>query len=444
MMKQLERVLIQADSSADDFIPLNALDLLTGHLSMAGVYFFNRVPDIQRLKKALKEALNRYPIYSASLVRRNGSVCIYRNNVGVWFSVCEADFPQPDVDAMTPIDEQSPLIEPPAEGDILSGMTPLSSFKVILFNDNTWALAVRAIHSIVDGTAFSHFLRAWGMLYRGETPPLPSSYSREEMAKLGVGNGHQPSAKFSILPSVNFSLGQTLRTNKTHFEYINVDIDAATLERVVTHSREHTDMPLSSSDIIHAIAWRAFALSNRLDPNRYCRIYTASDLKRIKELGIPDDFEGNATIERFAQLPVRTLSTLDIAAIGMQFREQVKPVTAMEIRLDIAYLNRELALGRTRESNGTFTSFVRGSLVDCLDGTGVIVNDYRFLDAAHVTFEDKTFWFETVQDLGFAAIFVYRKLNGAIVFRYVGERSSLAPFAQHVRASLCMEEPEVC
>jgi|GEM_PF-5248639 len=433
-MELIESLVVTGSHANQKLISLNVLDLLTGHVNFSGVFFFRKKPDLARLKSSLVKTLDRHPGFAGSLVNDNGRVFLSHSNVGANFSVYQSDEACPDLNNLGVITESSPLIEHIPGLEIFGGKMPITGFKVILFADDYWSLAVRFVHSLVDGAALANFFKSWAGFYNGIAMPPRSDYSREALSHLGAGPGYRPSLKFRILPPANFSLRQKFDENKKTSGAINVDIPNARLEALIQRCKADSTLELSSSDIIHAIAWKAFAHASPLPDYEACRIYTAGDIKAIKNFGIPDDFEGNTSIVRSAEGSLKAVRALGLEQAAEWFRQQTKPITEIEVRQDIAYLNREYTQGRLRASNGTFSQFIRGSLVDCLDFNAIFVNDMRFLEIYNTTFEEKALWYETVQDLGFPAIYVYRKLNQSTSIRYVGDVSALEPFRKFIEA----------
>jgi hypothetical protein len=435
VIEKLEQSIVKGEIYKNDMIPLNALDVLTGHLNMAGVYFFESPPNIERLKHSLSKTLDLHSSFGGSMVRMDNKIYIYRNNVGTPFSVYRSEEACPDFNNFAPITDGSELIDADFPLRIFDGATPLNSFRITLFKDGPWALAIRNVHSLVDGAGFANFLHCWSAIYNGENGFPASVYSRENISALALGNGYKPSSKFNIFPPPNFSLGKKFLSNKMAFGATHIDIPNHIIEAMINRCKKSSHLPLTSSDILHALTWRAFALSTEFPAHEESRVYTVYDIKNVQALGIPNDFEGNSVIERNASLSFEVLRTIKLHDLSNIYRNQIKPVTELEIRKDIAFLNSEYARGNIKE-NGTFSNFVRGSLVDCLDGTGIFVNDIRFLEASAISFEEKTVWFETVQNLGFNVIFIYQKRNGTMSFRYVGETKTLKPFCEFLEISM--------
>lgn len=165
------------------------------------------------------------------------------------------------------------------------------------------------------------------------------------------------------------------------------------------------------------------------------QLYSVFDLRRIAELGIPETYIGNAVIERRATLQFAALRTLPLTDIALHFRQSTKPLQARDIRRDIAFLQREYETGRI-DDRGTFTHFVRSSMVDCLLGTGLYVNDLRFLPGMDLVFEDRARWFETVPTLGFNTAFIYRHTKREVSIRAVGMMNWLHRFSGHLQQFL--------
>lgn len=434
-MKTLEQTIVRGSRYPDDLIELTGLDLLTSHAHVHGLYCFDTLPDVARLKQTLSAALDRHPTFASTTVVRGQRTFFCRNNNGVRFAVFRSDQALDGEPPATLSLESCTWADKDPHTSRHPDPPSTTSFRIILFTNNRWILAVRNVHSLGDGTAFSQLLRCWAHLYQGRLPPPGGTYPRRHVAALRSQGGQKPSSRFAILPTPNFSILHRRRTNQAKAGTVLVHLPMQELRALLHFGREQAQGMLTSSDLLHALVWKAFGLASDLADDEDSQLYSVFDLRRIAELGIPETYIGNAVIERRATLPFAALRTLPLTDIALHFRQSTKPLQARDIRRDIAFLQREYETGRIDE-RGTFTHFVRSSMVDCLLGTGLYVNDLRFLPSMDLVFEDRARWFETVPTLGFNTAFIYRHTKMEVSIRAVGMMNWLHRFSGHLRKFL--------
>lgn len=432
-MDTLLSVNVKGKITRNSLTALSVLDILTGHVSTGGAYFFRSTPDIERLVLSLSRTLDIYPNFGGSLVSKENDLFICQDNTGVDFCVVRATTICPDLHDSMAIASRRELLDADITCRAINSGTPLTGFKLIIFSDGSSVLAVSSIHSVGDGATVSEFMKLWSMLYRNEQPLKFEHVPRKIINDLAIGDGYKPSTKFAIIPPLNFDVGKKIAERKEQCGAIHVDIPVMAIRAVTIACQKHSPIPLSSSDVIHAIAWKAFALSTSFSAIETSKLYTVFDLRRVKELHIPAAYEGNALIERSAKMKFGDLRYRELDEIALNYCHQTKPLTPLEIGQDIAFLKREYQNGNVHQKLGKYTNFARSCIIDCLDGTGVYINDMRRLDAGKTTFSDQTFWYETVINVGFNTIFVYQPNDDHVSFRYTGSSSTLSGFADHLK-----------
>ena len=428
-----EFTIVKGRSATGERIQLSVLDLLIGHLNMAGVYFFQSVPDLPKLKRALAETLDLFPSFGASLVRENGGFYIHQNNTGIGLTVVHCTEPSTDPQYTGPIMLGNPLIDDglPFEYQMGSG-EPVVFLRLTIFADQCCALTLRFIHSLTDGAGMSRFMQAWSAHYRGLEPPAASHADRSFMKQLAAGDGARPSRKFDLRSASEWPVSDRIEVDPADFDVCYVDIEKHLLAAAVQSCRARSALALSSSDIVHALAWKAFARSIDIDANQVGRLHTIFDIRAVAGLSIPENFEGNALFERGAAIALGTLRKLQLHEIAELYNRQVKPLEAGDVRQDIAFLERELAERNIDSDSGRFVRFLRASMVDCMAPSALFINDMRLLKSAEVAFEDRTHRYETAISLGRNFVFVYDRA-GSITFLYTGRKSSTRRFAEELR-----------
>lgn len=428
MMELIGHSLVRGERRGHELAELSVLDLLTGHINWAGIYHFKYAPDINRLRAALAGALVVFPEIAGAVVVRDGVWFIDPGAAGVLFSVYRSEKTWEELNPPGTLVDGSPLLgEDISVRRIKNTGAPVTHIRLTLCAGGECVLALRNAHTF-DGPTIRNFMVCWSALYRGQAAAARSDYRRAHVDRLALGEGWKPSEKFGVAPPLNFDLGREISRHKRGFGKIAVTVPDSVVNGIIARCKQASRLPLSGSDVLHALIWQAFARSATLPDAEAGRIYSIFNLRRVRGLGIPDGFEGNAVLERHARCAFADIRALDVCELAERFHQQTKPLTAREVRRDIAFLKRERARGFINE-DGRFIHFVRSSLVDCIDGSGVFVNNLSMMEPAEVYFESEALSFELMGNLGLATVFVYRNPAGDWLFHHVGKCETLESFA---------------
>lgn len=438
-MDQLQRLIVKARSAESSYVPLTPLDIYLGHYITGGVYFFLRSPNIARMQTALISALDRHPTFGACMVREAGSIGLSCGPTGAELSIQHSATDCPDLRST-----ESLITDALLESGNHSGYKPrnysfnsdwpVAYFRLVLFNNDRCALLLHHVHSQADGTAAIQFLQNWSRAYRGEPLSPPGSYSRTKIAGLATLPGLAPSSRLNILRRPAMQSQEILGPRDGGS--IRIDIPSAAVEHFINECRRNCRLSLSSSDVLHALAWQCFVSVHSYphEDNRV-RLYTLFDLRGIKPLGIPADYDGSAVLGRCAEMSAAELRSSTIHNLALAFQQQIKPFTAEDACLDISYLAREYQEGYIDE-DGNYENFVIGAWQDCRDAGGLIVNDLRRLGTADICFEERPARMETLVSEDINMVSIYQNDDGTITLHYVGERNTLSGFTSHLRASM--------
>jgi shikimate O-hydroxycinnamoyltransferase len=411
---------------------LTCLDIMTGHVNSGSVYFYRTTPDIPRLKQSLQQAIATSPVFASSLRRIGDEFLLYPNEGGISFSVFISDKAAPHAD-----DRNAPLLDDSelVDGDvpyagIFNGATPLHFLRLTIFSDGSCALGHRNVHSLADGSAIIRFFGRWSALYKGLTPASPSKWPRSEIERLAGAVATRHSPRLSVVARPDIDLPEIMTNNKKNFGSIRTELPIHLLERLVKRCRSLAEQTVSSSDIIHALVWKAFCKATDVDPRQLSRVFSVFDIRRTPDLGIPDDYDGNAILERKAEIGFGAARAMSIHQLAVLFNRQTKPLTAPDVRRDLAFLQGHLAGGMLTRS-GNYSDIVRGSLIDCLAGTGIFVNDMRFIRAENLSFDQEPYRHEVLLSPCFCMAII-QQTGEHVRIRYIGPRRTLDAFAAQV------------
>lgn len=424
-------------AAAGALLPLTVLDLISSHVNWVWLFYFRKAPHIDKLLDSLGMLLERRPIMGAALRGEGSTLWLEEAGSGVRFTAFASEQLPPEAEDRPALFPDSELLPPEIHvASVMDGTQAPTSVQLTVFRDGSAVLAVRNVHTFDGVTAFS-LLREWSALYQGLEPPRHLAPGREVIARLAEGHGRKPGAGFYILPPANFSMGRTVSAAKHGYGATQVRLPAAAVRDAVATCKRAVGFSCSSSDILHAMLWKAFAMSTTADPGEIGRVYPTFNLRGVASLNIPEQFDGNAVIERNAKSRLSDLREMTLPEIVAAYCRQIKPITRFDIGRDIAFLMRECEAGHLDYRKVRFNNFLRGSLLDCIDGTGMFINNLTAIRASELVFETPGVAFEAMSVLGFAMVFVWCANNGDFLFRYVGRRETLAAFAEGLEA-LCV------
>jgi len=414
---------------------LSVLDILTGHYCFSGVYYLRKKPNVELIKASLQSALDQNPAVSSSLKRGGNSFWLNCENVGVSFTVVYSDAdsaPSPDSAAIT---EGSELIDPePQLSDVLYHAQPLHYFRLTLFKQAGATLGVKHVHSFADGRCMAKFMEQWAAIYNGTSIWTEnSSVSRADITALGSQLCKYPSTRFSHAPA-DFDVLSALKKQAPLFGSVRKSLPKEYLTILLERCRHQSDINVSSSDVIHALLWKAFAQCSDHRDDESCSIFSIFDLRGASNLNIPVDFFGNAVIERYAELPFSQVRREPIYRLAEIYRTAIKPILENEIRQDIGYLNEELKNGHIDSSSGTFSHFSRRSLRACTEGTGIYLNDMRFLGTNNIEFDGEPAVYDLRVHMGYHHAAVHALDDSHIAIRYTGLSKTLSHFFDELSA----------
>lgn len=440
-MDPLERHSVGASRPRSGYIALSPLDIYLGHFITGGVYYFLRTPDIGRMTQALAVAIDRHPAFGATMVREANTLGLRYGESGAEFAVRRSAAPCPDLwsapslvtDALMQDDGEPPVDAETSDNYSFNRGSPVVRLRLVLFRDRGCALVVRHVHSLGDGATLVGFLRNWSRIYHGLPPSAPGDYSRSAIASL-AHEAPEPSRRLNVRPRTAQHHSASTAPPREGGS-VRIDIAEAMLTYFLQNCRLRSTLSLSSSDIIHALAWKCFALTQPAADDRLLRLYTLFDLRSVGALGIPVDYEGSAILGRWAEATYGDLRNRATAYLAALFRQQTKPVTVDDVRQDIGYLAYEYSNGHI-DADGNYSRFTIGAWSDCRTASGLIVNDLRRLGTDDIRFDESPARIETLVSPEINMVSIYRNDDGTVTLHYVGEKSTLSAFSSQVRQLL--------
>jgi hypothetical protein len=409
-----------------EFSPLD--HFVMGHHTHGPIFGFETCIDPNRFKNSLATALSYNPEMGVSIAITDGGRHVMQTESGVQLTLQKVDGPMPPCQRIGTLPlEEYPLAHGPITAhDLIDQQLPLLGFRITQFADGRSTLGVRTTHSHIDGTSLIQFLSNLGEIYNGGQPRHAIN-GRNNIAGLGHGSGAKPSEALHLLPTSEYITEPEETHDTARFAHTQIIFEQELFDGYAAQIKEEKT-GLTTSDIICALAWKAWALSASVNAHSTLRLYSIFNLRQVKALGLPPNYQGNAVIDRRAELGRALLQSRSVADIADFYRRQVKPMKVHEIAQDIAYLARLHRQG-AYSKDGAYNGFLRSYVRDMATKQGLNVNDLRFLPLHKIKFDSEALWYESGQD--FPGIQGYlevsQRYNGNVVFHY----HSLAEEAEH-------------
>lgn len=405
-----------------EFSPLD--HFVMGHSTHGPIFGFDSAIDPERFRSSLATALNHNPEMGVSIKLTDQGRHVMRTESGVQFTVQYVDHPMPRCQDVVNLSmEDYPLAHGPMTAQHLIGQQlPLLGFRITQFSDNRCTLGVRTTHSHIDGISLIQFLSNLGEIYNGGNPRRPAN-GRNNIVELGMSEGERPSSALPLRLAGSDESADRSDANAAHggnprFAHTQIIFEQDLFDAYIDQIKEENH-GISASDIIGALAWKAWALSSDVDRHETLYLYGVFNLRQCKALGLPANYQGNAVIDRRAQIQREHLHHATIADIANLYRRQVKPLKVGDIAQDIAYLSRLHRAGAYGE-DGTYSGIARSFVRDMANKQGLTVNDLRFLPLHRIKFESEALWYESGQDFpdiqGYVEI--SQRPSGHVVFHY--------------------------
>jgi len=171
MMELFRESVVQAQYKKQSTGKLISLEHLSEHKLTEGLYCFKAVPDIDKLRRTLFDALENQPGFSATAVSNNPLFLMHRDASAVMFSVCRRQEIRPEFGKL----EKSLGACAKLFGDDDAATRPLAAFCLLVFSDGYCALLFRCIHRRADGDICRQLIESWSSRYDDERAGGPGS-----------------------------------------------------------------------------------------------------------------------------------------------------------------------------------------------------------------------------------------------------------------------------
>jgi hypothetical protein len=382
--------------------PLAGIDLNSGFMPVRRVFYYVGTPDITRLQESLALALAQWPDFSGSLVLHNGMASLDRNDVGVPFTV------EAHATSVPLFGIDHPLGLPCTFCDDGIGKTfgdggPVFTVKLSVYNDNHWVLGTCNSHALCDGSGYWQFMQSWRDAYHGVVLQKDSSESLRIAAKTPATNADTLPANL-CMPPVKLQEQQVanLAAYRTKQRYV----PEATLVQL-KNSINASLAPhwVSTQDVMMAWIWQSLAKIAVRHGVSIQQFFPLANVINVRaRLGLKQ-YTGNMVYSVISSATLATIVDTPLALLAQQLRNDSEQVSNHDINHFLAFMQEQLAAGNYN-NDGYFTQFSSHIAEDCVNGTGVMVNNWSKFPAYQMDFSGAPLWFDlaTVIPMHFAMV----------------------------------------
>lgn len=347
-------------------IPLTGLDVIGGHRFSWHTYFYRSTPNVARLKSSLSEILRQMPIFAGRMKSSEHGLYIDCNDAGIPFTVIDAVGSMPDYGLHRPLeaDRRRYVDRPPLR--IVDRDRPLCLIRVTRFSDGGGVIGLTWAHSLVDGTAHTHFVSRWARQGRGEPSLPPPDLDRNRLLKMCWGAGEQPSDVSTLVElsplsrlivTARISWGRIAASHYL-FRIPPPQLDLVRRLRNSTNDYFLGEYRITTNDILCAILWRRIAQIRK--PTRRSSLALLHNLRGMAGLELSDDYLGNALMQVYLACDSEQLLVAPIEEVARRIRVAIGRVTTYQVRRELAYI--------ATQTKRDVEFSLRGNLANLSDG----------------------------------------------------------------------------
>lgn len=324
---------------------LSATDLFIGHLGMPCVLSFPQGLPVDALRESLRQVLAHYPILTSRYQRGpDGHPLLDGSDAGLPFTVHTHPQDMPRCDASNPLRagvlKWAPTIAP---WSLVGRDVAPMQVRVHRFACGGALLAITAVHSLCDGSAFWTFMMDWVRTHHGHAlvpPVLDRNAHIEAAAAWGAPADGAPGAQRGGLQEASVWARTRLYARLAWQHWVGLRdlhllLDGALLASWQAQAAQ--DLPEAAPYSTHelATAWVLRAWSATLHDARERHLSTVTDLRHRKGLGLHRKYIGNALGRELSHMPATELAgpTLAHVAAACRARWPVSSVQALQASL---------------------------------------------------------------------------------------------------------------
>ena len=279
---------------------LCGLDLMFGFHYTDVVIFLDGGFDIARLEPSLFEVLKKIPVLGGRFSKSNEGIVLDTDGPGLQLTfVNSTQKALPFSESFSPITGYDLFNPGPNLANVPLSQWLLMTIRVTTFSDGVHSIGIRYSHAVLDGTSFFTFLMAWSTVLKG-FPIGELQYSRQPLLDFAKLAAAVPSEQSGL----QLASGQTEIESPQFFttEFGVIKNSADTYHQLVNLVKEQFRDVISPNDLMHAMVFKAYALSSQEPDEELARANLAFDIRRVKGSNFPFSYFGNAVLLRTLKL----------------------------------------------------------------------------------------------------------------------------------------------
>jgi hypothetical protein len=381
------------------------------------VLYYAGMTDITRLQDSLALALAQWPDFSSSLVLHNGIASLDRNDGGVPFTV------ETHTASMPLFGIDHPLGLPCTFCDDVISKTfndngAVFTVKLSVYNDNHWVLGTCNSHALCDGSGYWAFMQSWRDAYHGITLANVSSDNLRFIASPQDTSADTLPANVCMPPvrllDQQIANAATYGTKQRH-------ISEATLVQL-KNSINASLAPhwVTTQDVMMAWLWQSLAkIAVRHGVSIQQDFPLANVINVRARLGLKQ-YTGNMVYSVISHASLATIVDTPLALLAQQLRKDSEQTSTADINDFLAFMQKQLVSGNYN-AGGYFTQFSSRIAEDCVNGAGVMVNNWSKFPAYQMDFSDAPLWFDLATIIPMHFAMVMPAVDGVVLRLFLPE-----------------------
>ena len=275
--------------------------------------------------------------------------------------------------------------------------------KLSVYNDNQWVLGTCNSHALCDGNGYWQFMQSWRDAYHGIASQKDSSETQRFVATTQAASANTLPA-YLCMPPVKLLDKQM--TNVAVYRTHQRHISEATLVQL-KNSVNALLAPywVSTQDVMMAWIWQSLAKIAVRHGVAIQQVFPLANVINVRaRLGLKH-YTGNMVYSVVSSATLATIVDTPLALLAQQLRNDSEQTSTTDINHFLAFMQEQLAAGNYN-TGGYFSQFSSQIAEECVNGAGVMVNNWSKFPAYQMDFSGVPLWFDlaTVIPMHFAMV----------------------------------------
>ena len=382
--------------------PLAGIDLNSGYMPVRRVFYFAGQPDIPRLQTGLSNALQQWPDFAGTIAIVDNTLSIDRNDTGVRITVETKNEPTSAFGIDYPLSLPNSFCDELIVQKTGDG-APVFSVKITCYNDNHWILGTCNSHALCDGSGYWQFMQSWIDAFHGHTlPALQSDFMRHTgCAKNYESTSTPPQLTIPATPLLQQQMNNlgTYRTAQIHITQQQLG---------VLKNRVNTALSpqwVSTMDALMAALWQCLAQLSLSHGESPTQEFPCANVVNVRSRLQLQDYTGNMAFSIISYACLGDIADAPLAQLARQLRQDSQTLPDANIHQFLDFLQQTLAQGHYN-LGGYLTGFSAKIAEACVEGCGIMINNWSKFPAYKMDFSGTPLWFDlaTVIPMHFAMV----------------------------------------